>query len=515
MLTERRLLLCFTSLPPAHLRSPSPCVCRWREGPFVVQTQPTLKSRTTATNGSRCPGCQERDATITELRRRLAAQERELQVLRERARRHSGNSSLPPSANPADAPKTRTRKKPSGRQPGGQPGHEPAQRPRVPREQLTEPPITCLPKTCNHCQAALSGTDPWPFTHQVVELPPIVPEIREYVRHVLTCSHCGETTRGQLPDGVPEGAFGPRLQAFIGLCTGCYHLSKRQTEELLSTAFNVPISLGAIARCEQQVSAAIAGPVAEAHAQLRQAAVVHADETSWKQQPGKAWLWVGVTAYLAIFLIRDHRDGDSVRALLGSDFPGVLISDRYSAYQGLPRRQLCWAHLRRDWQAMIDRGGSSQKLGRRLRDLTDHMFRLWQRVRDGTLTRASFRSQMIAVRYHVSTLLRQGARCAHPQTAGTCRDILDHESCLWTFIHVANVEPTNNAAERALRQAVLWRKKSFGTRSRAGSEYVERILTLVASCRLQGRNVLEYLTSACVAALSERPAPSLLPEPTR
>lgn len=485
------------------------------EGPFVVQTLSTPKARTSATNGSRCPGCQERDATITELRRRLAAQERQLQALRERVRRHSGNSSLPPSANPADAPKTRTRKKPSGRQAGGQPGHEPAQRARVPREQLTEPPIDCLPETCDHCQATLSGTDPWPFTHQVCELPPIVPEIREYARHVLTCPHCGETTRGQLPEGVPDGAFGPRLQAFIGLCTGCYHLSKRQTEELLSTALNVPISLGAIARIEQQVSAAIAGPVAEAHSQVRQAAVVHADETSWKQQPDKAWLWVGVTAYLAVFLIRDHRDQASVRALLGSDFQGVLISDRYSAYQGLTRRQLCWAHLRRDWQAMIDRGGSSQKLGRRLRDLTDHMFRLWQRVRDGTFTRARFQLPMINVRHQVGTLLRQGARCAHAQTAGTCRDILTQEASLWTFIRVAGVEPTNNAAERALRQAVLWRKKSFGTRSRAGSEYVERILTVVATCRLQGRNVLEYLTSACVAALSERPAPSLLPDQTR
>jgi transposase len=481
----------------------------------VVQTQTTSGSHSTATSGPRCPGCQERDATIAELRRRLTQTEREAQALRERVGRNAGNSSMPPSANPPDAPKAKPGKKRSGRKRGGQPGHPPANRPLLPPEQLTEPPIACIPHTCEHCAAALSGTDPWPFLHQVIELPPITPEIREYQRHVLCCSRCGESTRGQLPDGVPEGAFGPRLQAFISLCTGCYHLSKRQVEELLSTAYNVPISLGSITRIEQAVSAAIAEPVAEAQTQVRQTDVVHADETPWKQQPNKASLWLAVTSYLAIFMIRDKRDSQSARVLLGTNFSGILVSDRYAAYHWVKRRQLCWAHLRRDWQAMIERGGSSRRIGRRLRELTDEMFRQWRHVRDGTLTHDQFRFRMISLRHEVGALLRQGSGCAQAKTAGTCRDILEHESALWTFMNVAGVEPTNNAAERALRQAVLWRKKSFGTRSAAGSQYVERILTVVASCRLQGRNVLEYLTSACEAALCNESAPTLLPGPSR
>ena len=481
----------------------------------MVQTRSAPSGQRNATNGPRCPGCLERDELIAQLRKVLKQIQSQFQALRERSGRHAGNSSMPPSSNPPDAPKLKSRKKPSGRKRGGQPGHPPANRDMVPAEQLAEPPIACIPDTCAHCAAALSGVDPLPLRHQVTELPPIIPEVREYQRHLLRCPHCGEATRGQLPDGVPESAFGPRLQALIGLCTGCYHLSKRQTEELLTTALNVPISLGAICRVEQQISAALAEPVAQAHEHLRHSDVAHADETSWKQQPHKAWLWVGVTAFLAVFLIRRKRDRTSARALLGEDFSGVLVSDRYSVYHGIQRRQICWAHLRREWQAFIDRGGTSQRIGQGLLDLTDHMFGEWQRVRDGTLKHDAFYFRMLPVRHQVAAWLRQGTHCAHLETSATCREILAVEPALWTFADVAGVEPTNNTAERVLRQAVLWRKKSFGTRSPAGSQYVERILTVVASCRLQGRNALEYLTEACKAILLHQPAPSLVPSRRR
>jgi transposase len=481
----------------------------------VVQTRSTPTAQPDGTNGPRCPGCHERDDLIAKLQQRLKQTQSQLQSLRERLSRNATNSSIPPSANPVHAPKPNAGKKPSGRKRGGQPGHPPANRDPVPVEQLTEPPITCIPDTCQHCAAALSGVDPWPFRHQVIELPPIVPEVREYHRHVLRCPDCGEATRGQLPEGVPESAFGPRLQAFIGLCTGCYHLSKRQTEELLTTALNVPICLGSICRVEQQISAALVEPVAQAHEHLRHSAVAYADETSWKQQPHKAWLWVGVTAFLAVFLVRGKRDRDSAHALLGADYDGVVVSDRYAVYHDIQRRQICWAHLRRDWQAFLDRGGISQRIGQRLMDLTDHMFRQWQQVRDGTLEHLGFHFRMFSVRHQIATCLREGSACAHQETASTCREILKHEAALWTFADLAGIEPTNNTAERTLRQAVLWRKKSFGTRGRAGSLYVERILTVVASCRLQGRSPLEYLTAACNAALSNQHAPSLIPNQGR
>jgi transposase len=484
----------------------------------VASTQASTTVDTKARDGSRCPGCQERDALIRELRevvgdlrQRLRHCQQQLRQQQERSGRNSSNSSMPPSQNPLDAPRPKTTKKPSGRKRGGQPGHPPTNPGLLPLEDLTEPPIVSVPETCERCQAPLAGTGDYPDCHQVIDLPPMVLEAREYQCHRLTCERCGHTTSAPLPDGVGTGNYGPRLQAFIALCTGCYHLSKRQVEELLTTTFDIPIALGSICNIEQRVSAAVAEPVAEVKRHVQQADVVYADETSWPQQPAKHWLWAGLTAYLAVFCIRHRRDRDSAEDLLGANFAGVLVSDRFSSYKWVRRRQLCWAHLRRDWQAFLDRGGSSRRLGQRLRHLTDEMFHLWHRVRDGTLTRYMFRFHMIEIRKQVGISLREGVHCAHPRTAGTCAAILEQEQALWTFVSIEGVEPTNNAAERILRQAVLWRKKSFGTRSPRGSRYVESVLTVVATCRLQNRNVLEYLTAACHAADCQRPAPSLLP----
>jgi transposase len=483
----------------------------------VASIQVSAISDSKVPDGSRCPGCQKRDAAIRELqelvgsqRRRIRYLEKQLGQLRERNGRNSSNSSMPPSSNPPDARRPKTDKKPSGRKRGAQPGHPPTNPPLLPPERLSAPPTVCVPTTCAHCQAPLSGKDDCPDFHQVLELPPLLPDIREWQLHRLTCRHCGHTTSASLPEGVPANTFGPRLEAFIGLCTGAYHLSKRQAEELLSTAFNIPISLGSICNIEQRVSAAIAEPVAEAKREVQQAKVANADETSWPQQPHKAWLWAAVTTHLAVFGIYHHRDRASAEDLLGAKFAGVLGTDRYSSYDWVKRRQLCWAHLRRDWQAFIDRRGTSRRLGERLLQQTDKMFRMWHRVRDGTMPRWLFYFHMIDVRKEVGTLLREGIHCAHSRTAGTCADILAKEDALWTFVSLKGVEPTNNAAERILRQAVLWRKKSFGTRGPLGSQYAERLLTVVATCRLQGRNVLEYLTAACQAAVRQTSPPSLL-----
>lgn len=469
----------------------------------------------------RCPGCQQRDDTIRKLhqqiarlRRRLNDQRQQLQAERERSRRDTTNTSTPPAQNPLDGRKPKRTKKSSGRKRGGQPGHADTSAGFFPPEELTEPPIPCRPDACQHCQFPLAGAaaDDAVFTiHQVVELPPLTPEIREYHRHTCTCERCGQTTLGPLPAGVPAGGYGPRLQAFIALCTACYHLSKRQVEELLNGAFDIPIALGTICNIEHRVSAAVAEPVAEAQQQLAQAAVVNADETSWPEQPKKSWLWVGVTAALAVFLVRPRRDLASAQALLGANFAGVLGCDRYSAYRRVQHRQLCWAHLDRDWQAMIDRGGTSRRLGQQLAHWTDELFHLWHRVRDGTLLRSIFQIDVGPIRRAVADCLRQGARCAHPRTAGTCADLLAQEEALWTFVDVAGVEPTNNAAEQALRPAVLWRKGSFGTHSPAGSRFAERLLTVSATCRQQGRDLLGLLVAANQAARLGTLPPSLIP----
>src|SRR5262245_21454351 len=275
----------------------------------------------------------------------------------------------------------------------------------------------------------------------------------------------------------------------------------------------VPMSVGTISPLEQATTEALAAPVEEARTSVQAQEVAHLDETSWRQGSKRAWLWVAVTSVVTVFVVRRSRGGQVARELLGERFSGIMVTDRYSAYNWYPVRwrQLCWAHLLRDFEAMRDRGGCSEAIGDALLTQAHQMFTWWHRVREGTLKRSTFRSYMTPLRHEVERLLEAGRRCGVSQTEGTCRDILKRREALWTFVQVAGVEPTNNTAERAIRPGVLWRKGSFGTQSAEGSRFVESMMTVVATLQQQKRNVLEYLTAVCEAALRGEAAPSLLP----
>jgi transposase len=303
------------------------------------------------------------------------------------------------------------------------------------------------------------------------------------------------------------------VQATVALCTGAYRLSKRTTRQAMEEVFGVPMSVGTISHLEQATTAAVAAPVEEACMYVHAQDVAHLDETSWRQGAKHAWLWVAVTSWVTVFVVRMSRGGEVARELLGKRFGGILVTDRYSAYNWYPVRwrQLCWAHLLRDFAAMRDRGGCSEELGDALLTQARQMFIWWHRVREGTLTRSTFRSYMTPLRREVERLLVAGSRSGVPKTAGTCQDILKRREALWTFVQVEGVEPTNNAAERSIRPGVLWRKGSFGTQSAEGSRFVESMMTVVTTLKQQQRNVLEFLTAACEAALRGEAAPSLLP----
>jgi transposase len=281
----------------------------------------------------------------------------------------------------------------------------------------------------------------------------------------------------------------------------------------MDEVFGVPMRVGTISQLERATTAAVAAPVEAAHSYVHEQAVAHLDETSWRQGGKRAWLWVAVTSWVTVFVVRMSRGGHVARELLGETCSGILVTDRSSGYHWYPVRwrQLCWAHLLRDFEAMRGRGGRSEERGDALLAQAHQMFAWWHRVREGTLKRSSFRSYMSPLRQEVERLLEAGSRCGVPKTAGTCRDILKRREALWTFVQVEGVEPTNNAAERSIRPGVLWRKGSFGTQSAAGSRFVESMLTVVATLKQQQRNVLEYLTAACEAALRGEAAPSLLP----
>jgi transposase len=294
---------------------------------------------------------------------------------------------------------------------------------------------------------------------------------------------------------------------------GAYRLSKRQIQQLVGDLCGLSISTGMISKLERQSALALAEPYQELADSVHEAEVVNIDETGWRQDRRKAWLWVTVTAMATVFTIAARRSGKVARGLLGDKEDQVVGSDRFSAYNWIRAfwRQICWGHLRRDFQAMIDRGGEAAVIGRRLIRLSDRIFGLWHRARDGTLPRGAMRERILRLRPDVRRALEEGAACPCATTAGTCAEILRVEEGLWNFVWFPSVEPTNNAAERALRHAVIWRRISGGTASADGSRFVERMLSVVATCRQQGRNVLDYLTSCFEDQRNGHAIPSLLP----
>jgi transposase len=310
---------------------------------------------------------------------------------------------------------------------------------------------------------------------------------------------------------VPTGAFGPRLRAILSVLAGAYRLGKRPIRQLVFDLVGLSISTGMIARLERQAADVLEAPVEGLRQHVRDAVSAHSDETSWKQGRDKAWLWAAVTELVTVFAIATSRGAEVAKDLLGTAARKVVISDRFPSYGWIKRRQFCWAHLRRDLPAMIDRGGQAAEVGRRLMGHSDRLFDSWHRVRDGTMARATLRSYVDIMRLSFRDDLRRGIACGCPKTAATCRELLAGETHLWTFVRVVGIEPTNNDAERALRHGVIYRKLSGGTDSEAGSRFVERLLTVVATCRQQNINVLDYLTRCYQAHLDGQPVPSLLP----
>lgn len=469
---------------------------------------------------------------LVQANQRLHQENQELrerqQHLEERLNQNSKNSSRPPAKDDLGfkSPKKPTQSK---RKRGGQPGHRGHQR------FLYEPEDCrlvqdCKPAVCNCCGSALVGEDEAPYRHQVVEIPPVVPEVREYRLHQLTCFHCGCQTRAQLPNEVSQSGYGERVASIVGLLSGRHHQSHQLVQALLCDLFGMFLSIGSINRLRQEVSAALATPVAEAKAYVQQQDVVGSDETGFPQHNGdgnnpqakRGWLWVLVSPLVYCFEIALSRSQATAKQFIGAAFTGIVTSDRYSAYNWLPltQRQVCWAHLQRDFVAMSQRPGSAAEIGQALLRRQRRLFRWWHRVRDGTISYERFREAVVLLRrgfqHELATAatltLGKGEKMPLAKTVRTCRQLLKLEEALWTFVDYPGVEPTNNAAERALRPAVIWRRLSFGSKSQTGSEFVARILTVTTTLKAQQRSVLDFLTQACHAARFGYEPPSLLPD---
>ncbi len=374
--------------------------------------------------------------------------------LEEQLRRNSRNSSQPPSQDKAEQKPVQEEVARAARRRGGQPGHVGRGRALVPVEAVDHLMVH-RPVACQTCGALLLGYDSTPYRHQVTELPLVKATVTEHQVHTLICSCCGATNRGTLPPEVAASQFGPNLVSLMAVLMGGYRLSKRQVVDLVGTCFGMPVAASSVVNQQQVVSAALAQPVEELHAYVQQQPACNVDETSWRQgeQAKASWLWVVVTALVTVFHIVPSRSGAVARQLLGETYAGVVGSDRASAYNWLDpsQRQLCWSHLLRDFQKILERGGDSYRIGVNLKLHAEYLLVLWAHVRDGTLSYEAFLAEFPAIQCHLRHWLTQGLLCPEDSTAETCRRLIALDVALWSFVTSPGVEPTNNAAERALR----------------------------------------------------------------
>ena len=453
---------------------------------------------------------------IADAEKQIAELERQLALRKQ----NSTNSSKPPSSDGlAGEPRERGRRKKSRRKAGGQPGHRGAHRPMVPAERVDEMRLL-LPEQCQHCGQALPAEIAQVQTtgavqrHQVTELPPIQARIIEYQCHRVVCPQCGESTRAALPEEA-LGHFGPQLAALIAYLTVVCRMPRRVVEALLGQVLRIDISLGSTQKCWEEASQAVAAPCQELERQLKDEPVLNVDETGWRTDGAKRFLWAFVARRYVVYTVAATRGSEVLIGLLGAVFQGVLCSDRFSAYLKYHsgQAQFCWAHLKRNLLGIAEFTKNSA-VERFCRDaLAQHArrFRLWHKFRGGKIDRGQLLLRSIPIQQRIFALAERHLDSPHREVRNLATTLFAHNDRLFTFLEHEGVEPTNNSAERALRTGVQWRKICFGNRSAQGELATARLLTVSETCDLQRLNILAYLSAAIACHRRSQQAASLLP----
>ncbi len=449
-----------------------------------------------------------------------------LKRLEEHARQDSRTSSKPPSSDP---PKTRAQRRAEARakakelqrregerrEPGAQRGHQGAGRELKPEDQVDEI-VDHYPDACGRCGDRFAEEQHTPGgrfgRHQVAELPPISVVWTEHRTHQLRCRHCRARTSAQLPVQLAGSPFGSRLQAAIVTLTAAYRISRRGITELARDLFGVTLSTGTANAICQRASEALAGP----HLQLQDAVLdqgaVHVDETGWRTSGDARALWTATTTDAVFLQIAEHCNRGQFNALVGTGYPGIIVSDRWNGYSHLDptRRQVCWSHLQRDFRRHADGLGEQKTFGEKGVPLVDQVFACWRAYQHEHHDRAQLQTEIAPIQTQLRALLE----AASPKKARNrwhrqfANNLLKVWPALWTFTTV-EVQPTNNPAERSLRAPVIHRKLSHGTRSTDGERFTERALSAAATCRLQHRSLFAYLSDLITADTRGDPFPQL------
>jgi transposase len=438
---------------------------------------------------------------LADQQQQIAHLQARLADLEARLNQHSQNSSKPPSSDPASAP-PRLPGPARGRSRGAQPGQTRHERPPAEPDHI-DTVRDHYPDTCAQCQTSVSHITRDACaaqTQYVSEIPVGESHITAHYYHTVCCPGCGTLVTAPRAPDVPPGSFGPRTAATVALLHGRYWISDREIPCLLHDFAGLPIRLGSVVELQQTVSVALAPVYSDIHTCVQQQAHVNRDETTWKEAGKRGWLWVIVTTVATFFQVAVSRSGKVITRLLGDELAGLVSSERLKSYQVLApeRRQLGWGHLLRNLLAYYKRDG---RLGVWAADMLGQiaiLFALWHAFGEGRIDRATLVASMPPVQTNVRAMLERGQpHC--DQAQGLSAELLALWPAVWRFVTVEGVEPTTNAAERALRAALLWRKGCFGAHSAAGNLFVERILTLSATCQQQNRQLRTFLTEAVSA----------------
>jgi transposase len=451
-------------------------------------------------------------AQVEQLTARVARQDERIAGLERQLGRSSRNSSQPPSADPPSTPPRRG-KDPSGRKQGGQPGHEGKGRPLLPAWAVDEVvehwPTAC---GCGHvfCEADRIA-DGEPARRQVEELPVMAVRVTEHRCQRIVCPGCGTRQTARFPEAVAVSAFGPRLQAAVVTLSVRNRVSRRDVVELCEQLFASRICTGTVEAILARAADALTEPCDDLLDRVRSARAVNMDETGWRLRGGQRALWGMFTERHAILQITPSRHDDHAKALLGAS-EAIVTSDRWWAYNHLPikRRQICWSHLKRDFEFHAEGRGSDKQIGQAGLAVCEELFWTWE-IYSHTGDRQELTRRVRALQRQLKAVLREHAskHARYRQSRRFARALLKIWPALWTFAKHPGVQPTNNHAERCLRSAVIYRKLSLGSQSEIGEQRIARLLSAHTTCRLQARSLHAYLIDVLRANARGDPAPLL------
>lgn len=418
--------------------------------------------------------------------------------------RSSKNSSKAPSSDSPEQRKKRKRKPRSSRNKGAQPGHKKYERELVPESEVDEihhyfPDAQC---DCGH---HIEVEEKPSCRHQVFDLPEVRYTVTEHQIFSGRCSGCGKHHVAHLPEWVPSGQMGAGLISHILLLSGQFHLSIRQIQASLKEQWQLHFSIGAISQAQGKALPWLGDIYRQIGEKARQSPVAHADETRHFRGTTQRWLWGLVTPYLCFFMVHFSRGKQAANELLGS-FNGYLVTDHYAGYNDVPkeRRQLCWAHLIRHFIDISERKGKAGEVGQRLLFIAHCIVRTHHKLVDHPDKQVIYQRRMMRLRKSFKATLKQGSQLVlADKTANQCRHLLKDETMCWTFLKDPLIPLTNNAAERAIRPYVIWRKLSFASQSYQGDQFRPMILTIIGTAQRLGLSTAQLLRQLCTEGLSK------------